>query len=197
VTLEVVAGGRDPHGPNGQGPRILADGAPPSPGPLPNDLAMHLGHGEPLVWWGENDRFHWAPLLLALGSAVAALAAVTAFVPELWTQPVSSLWPPVLAVFSPALFVIVRELLSKRAVLVTDSAVVEVTMSGEAHRLSFESIRAVRRDVLRGGVRLDGAREQVRVPGPLLDDTRAAIASQWRRKIRTGPPPDDPLRWLP
>jgi hypothetical protein len=197
VTLEVIAGGGDPHRPNGRGPRILADGAPPSPGPLPNDLASHLNHGEPLVWWGENDRFHFAPLAIALGSALAALAGVTAFVPELWMQPLASLWPPLFAVFSPALFVIVRELLSKRALLVTDGAIVDVTPSGESHRLSFEGIRAVRRDILRGGVRLDGAREQVRVPGPLLDDARAAIASQWRRKIRTGPPPDDPLRWLP
>jgi hypothetical protein len=82
-------------------------------------------------------------------------------------------------------------------VLVTDTSVIEVGPTGRMARLGFDNVRAVRRDVLRGGVRLDGARASVHVPGPLVDPTRAAIESQRKSRVRTGANIDDPTGWLP
>jgi hypothetical protein len=194
MTLEVLPGGKPPHEPN---QRILAAGAPPSPSTVPLDLARHLEFGEVLVWWGEKDRIEPVPVALAGGLLVVALALVSIFVPEFWAQPLSSLWQPLAAICAPLLFVLVRERASRGAVLVTDNGIVEVTPTGRAARLGFDNVRAVRRDMLRGGVRLDGARVSVHVPGPLLDATRAAIGSQRRSRVRTGAAIDDPLGWLP
>ena len=42
MTLKLAASNPDPEpSAAGQGPRILAPGAPPSPGPVPNELAQH------------------------------------------------------------------------------------------------------------------------------------------------------------
>jgi len=194
MTLEVLPGGKPPHEPDR---RILATGAPPSPSQVPLDLARHLELGEVLVWWGEKDRMELAPIALTGGLAVVAVALVSIFVPEFWAQPVSSLWQPLLAICAPVLFVLFRERASRGAVLVTDNDVVEVGPTGRSSRVAFDNVRAVRRDLLRGGVRLDGARVSVHVPARLVEDTRAAIESQRRNRVRTGATIDDPLGWLP
>ena len=198
MTLRLVASNPEPPGPSRGGPRILASGAPPSPGPVPNDLAAHLKFGEALIWWGEKDRIDRGPVLLAFGAAVATLALVSAFAPELWLQSWSGLWPPLLALLSPTLFVLARERLAQAAVLVTDSAIVSVDPNDHAIRLGFDSVLGVRRDTLRGGVRLLGPRGAVvRVPAALMDDARAAIASQRATRVRSRDDVDDPFRWMP
>jgi hypothetical protein len=197
MTLRLVASKPERAG-TAKGPRILATGAPVSPGPVPNDLASHLEFGEALIWWGEKDRIDRGPILLALGAALVALALVSGFAPELWHQSWSALWPPLLALLSPTLFVLARERLGQAAVLVTDAAIVSVTLDDRAARLRFDSVRAVRRDPLRGGVRLLGPRGVVvRVPAALMDDARAAIASQRATRVRSRDDVDDPLRWMP
>jgi hypothetical protein len=192
--MKVLPGGKPAHEPS---QRILAVGAPPSPSQVPLDLARHLEFGEALVWWGEKDRIDIGPVALAAGLLVGALALVTVFVPEFWAQPLSSLWQPLAAICAPLAFVLVRERLSRGAVLVTDTSVVEVGPTGRMARLGFDNVRAVRRDVLRGGVRLEGARASVHVPGPLIESTRAAIESQRKSRVRTGTTIDDPTGWLP
>jgi hypothetical protein len=194
MSFEVLPGGKPQHEPN---KRILAAGAPPSPSQVPLDLARHLEFGEALVWWGEKDRIEIGPIALAGGLLVGALTLVTIFVPEFWAQPLSSLWQPLAAICAPLLFVLVRERASRGAVLVTDSSIVEVGPTGRSARLAFDNVRAVRRDIVRGGIRLDGARASVHVPGPLVDATRAAIESQRRTRVRTGATIDDPMGWLP
>lgn len=185
--------GHDGHG----GPRILAPGAPPSPGPIPNDLARHLVFGEALVWWDEKDRIRFGPIGLVLVAAVAILGFVSLLAPRFWLQPWGELWKPVAALLSPAALVLLRERVNQRAVLVTDVGIIDVDREGHAGRLAFDAITAVRRDVLRGGLVLEGKRGRVRIPPSLLDDTRQAIASQRRDKIRAATPVDDPTRWLP
>jgi hypothetical protein len=194
MTLEVLPGGKPPHEPS---QRVLAVGAPPSPSQVPLDLARHLEFGEALVWWGEKDRIELGPVSLAAGLLVGALTLVTIFVPEFWAQPFSSLWQPIAAICAPLAFVLVRERLSRGAVLVTDTSIIEVGPTGRMARLGFDNVRAVRRAILRGGVRLDGARASVHVPGPLLDATRAAIECQRRNRVRTNATVDDPTGWLP
>ena len=194
MTLELLPGGKPKHEPS---QRVLAVGAPPSPSQVPLDLARHLEFGEVLVWWGEKDRIEPLPLLLAGGLLVGALTLVTVFVPEFWAQPFSQLWQPLAAICAPLLFVLFRERASRGAVLVTDTSVIEVGPTGRMARLGFDNVRAVRRDVLRGGVRLDGARASVHVPGPLVDPTRAAIGSQRKSRVSTGTNLDDPAGWLP
>ena len=178
------------------GPRILAPGAPPSPGPIPNELAMHLEHGEVLVWWGMKSRIQPALLGITLAAAAVAVLLVTAFAPTFWSRPLSGLWAPVLALLSPSLLVLFRELANKRAVLVTDRAIVGVDRRGEASRLALTGIAAVRRDFIRGGVTLWGRRAQVRIPPSLMDDARAALASRRRGMVTASQEIDDAVGWL-
>jgi hypothetical protein len=140
---------------------------------------------------------HRAPIALAGGLVVIALALVTVFAPQFWLQPFDQLWQPLVAVSLPLVFAVLRERLSRRAVLVTDTSIVDVDMAGRSHRLGFDNIRAVRRDLLRGGLRLEGARATVRIPASLMDDARTAIASQRRGRVTTRKDLDDPMRWLP
>lgn len=195
MTLELLPG--NPNAPAGSGPRILAPGAPPSPGPVPSDLARHLVFGEALVWWDEKDRIHLAPVALVVGAAVAILGFVSVLVPSFWLQPLGELWKPIAALFSPALLVLLRERLNQTAVLVTDVGVVGIDPAGHVERLAFDAIEVVRRDVLRGGILLEGKRGRVRIPPSLLDDAHQAIASQRRNRVRGAAPIDDPMRWLP
>jgi hypothetical protein len=190
MTLQVIDGGGD-----GDGRRVLAPGAPPSEGPIPNELAMHLQHGEVLAWWGRKQSIQLVPVAVTFGAAMLLLAIGSAFAPGLWSEGWSAMWPMLLALSSPALFLLAREWLGRGAVLVTHDAVIEVEPSGQAHRLSLGGIQAVRRDWIRGGVRLLGPRQLVRVPAALMDDTRAAIASRLRGMVR-GASPDDPLGWF-
>jgi hypothetical protein len=177
--------------------RVLAAGAPPSPGPVPNDLAAHLVFGEALVWWGVKNRISIGPPALTLGIAAAVLGFVTLFVPELWAQGLDEIWPPLLAVFSPTLFVLVREWASQRGVLVTDGAIVSVDRRGQSERLPLHGIAMVRRDWLRGGVRLRGRGAEVSVPFALMEDARTAVASQLGRTVRASTRVDDTTGWMP
>jgi hypothetical protein len=197
MTLRLVASKpREEGGP--KGPRILAVGAPISPGPIPNDLARHLKFGEALIWWGEKDRIEYGPILLAFGAAALALALVTGFAPELWHQPWSGLWPPLLALLSPTLFVLIRERLAQAAVLVTDSAVISIDPDDRAARLAMDAVSGIRKDVLRGGVQLLGPRGVVvRIPAALMDDARSAIATQRATRVRSRDRVDDPTGWMP
>lgn len=190
MTLQVIDGG---GGSNGR--RVLAPGAPPSDGPIPNALAQHLNHGEVLAWWGRKSTIQFGPIALTFGAAVLVLAFASAFAPTLWSTGWSNMWGAVLALLSPTLFVLAREWLGRGAVMVTHEAVIQVEPDGTAHRISLGAIQAVRRDWIRGGVRLLGARQLVRIPPMLMDDTRAAIASRLRGMVR-GSEPDDPMRWL-
>ncbi len=194
MTLQVLPGGKPRHEPDR---RILAAGAPPSPSVAPLDLAKHLEFGEALAWWGDKSHMERAPILVAGALIAIVLVLVTAVMPAFWLQPFDQLWQPLVALSLPLGFAILRERLSRRAVLVTDTAIVEVDMAGRGARLGFDNVRTVRRDLLRGGIRLDGARASVRIPSALVDDARQAIASQRRGRVQTREGLDDPMRWLP
>jgi hypothetical protein len=194
MTLQVLQGGKPEGEPDR---RILAPGAPPSPSVVPLELARHLELGEALVWWNEKLHYERAPIVLGAGLVVVALTLVTVLASEFWAQPLSGLWQPLLAICAPLLFAILRERLSRRSILVTDTAILEVDMSGHAQRLGFDNVRRVRRDLLRGGLRLEGTRAAVRIPSLLVDDARAAIESQRRGRVRTREGLDDPIGWLP
>lgn len=183
--------------PDGTGPRILAPGAPPSPGPIPTELARHLVHGEALVWWGVKDRIRFGAVGLVLAAAISILGFVSLFAPEFWLQPLAELAKPIAVLLSPAAFVLLRERINRRAVVVTDSAIVDMDLRGQANRIPFDGIAAVRRDFLRGGVILEGRRAQVRIPPSLSDDAHQAIASQRRNRVRGSSAVDDPQGWLP
>lgn len=187
----------DPGDGRGKGPRILVSGAPPSPGPVPKDYARHLRHGEALVWWGVKDTTQLGPILMVLAAALSMLGFATVFAPEFWVQPWSSLWPPVATLLSPAVFVLVRERINQRAVLVTDAGIVEVDRDGSPHRLPWGAPVSVRRDLLRGGIVLLGRSDRVRIPPTLVDDARAAVATQARHQIRGSTEIDDPTGWMP
>lgn len=195
MTLQLAS--HNPSPPSGGGPRILAPGAPASPGPVPSELARNLEFGEALVWWDEKDRIHLGPVALVIAAAVSVLGFVSVLAPSFWLQPWADLWKPVAALFSPAALVLLRERINRYAVLVTDVGIIGIDPSGNVQRLSFDAIESVRRDVLRGGLLLEGKRGRVRIPPSLLDDARQAIASQRRNKVRGAAPIDDPARWLP
>lgn len=195
MKLELVVNRPSEPGENG-GPRILAPGAPPSPGPIPNWLAAHLEHGEVLVWWGMKHRVQLGPIAITLAAAAVALLMVTGFAPVFWSRPLSALWPPVLAVLSPTLLLLFRELANRSAVLVTDGAVITISPRRHGSRLPLSGIGGVRRDWLRGGVRLWGRRAVLRVPPSLMEDTRAALLSRLRPMVRASTQIDDPMGWL-
>ncbi len=179
--------------------RRLAPGAPLSPGTIPLELAVHLRSGEALVWWDAKAAIDFRPILVVLGACLLVLLGVTVMAPDFWSQSWSDLWPPVAALLSPVLLLVVREQLSLRSLMVTDTAIVEVTRRGEVSRLVFSAIRTVRRDLLSGGVLLQGKGTRIRVPPALVENARAAIVTQRRSVLRGGEatPPDDPLRWMP
>jgi hypothetical protein len=178
--------------------RRLAPGAPPSPGTAPLELALHLRAGEPLVWWDAKADVDLRPALAVLAVCALVLLGASALAPGFWRQAWSDLWPPVAALLSPVALVLARERLSQRSLLVTDTAIVEVTRGGAVSRLAFSAVRRVRRDLVTGGILLQGKDTRVRIPPPLVENARAAIASQRRSVVRGDPaPPDDPLRWLP
>ena len=178
--------------------RKLAPSAPPSPGTVPLELARELRPGEALVWWNHKHKISWRPVAWVLLAGLTLLAFATLFAPELWRQPVAELGKWTIPVLAPAGLLLAREWLSRRALLVTDSAIVELDHRGRSDRLAFRSVRRVRRDLLTGGVLLEGARHKVRVPPQLAEDARAAIASQTRLSLGSGAEgPEDPLGWMP
>ena len=178
--------------------RRLAPGAPLSPGTVPLELALHLRTGEALVWWDAKAAVDLRATAVVLAACALVLLGVTIMAPDFWAQPFADLWPPVAALLSPALLLLLREHLSLRSLLVTDTAIVEVTRRGAVSRLVFSAIRVVRRDLLTGGVLLQGKNSKIRVPPALVQNARAAIVSQRRNVLRgEATPPDDPLRWMP
>lgn len=177
--------------------RRLAPGAPPSPGPVPLELAQALRMGEPTVWWGEKHTIAREPIMWTAAAGIAVLVVASLWAPGMWGQPLDALWKLLLLPLSPAMLLAGREYLSLRAVLVTDSSVIVQDHRGRLERLAFRNIRRVRRDFLTGGILLEGARHRVRLPPALADEARAAIASQTRHTLSSGDGPDDPLGWMP
>ncbi len=194
MPLKLAASNPDPS-PGEHGPRILAPGAPPSPGPVPPDLAQHLVFGEALVWWGDKDTIRFGPIGLVILAAVSVLGFVSLLVPEFWLQSWSDLAKPIGVLLSPAAFVLLRERINQRAVLVTDGGIVEVDRNGQPGRLAFGAIVSVRRDVLRGGLVIEGKRDRVRVPPSLMADAGQAVASQRRHGVQSAGI-EDPTGWL-
>ncbi|MCA9638109.1 MAG: hypothetical protein KC420_18905, partial [Myxococcales bacterium] len=177
MSLRLIEGGKsDPPAGTPGGPRSLAPGAPPSPGTLPLELAMLLRQGEALVWWNEKEAIAIRPVLAVAGICAAILALVTAFAPDFWLQGWETLWPPLAALFSPVLAVLVREAISLRLIIVTDGAILDVPRYGEHRRLGIDAIQRIRRDLWTGGVRLEGSGQRLRIPPTLADDARKAIA---------------------
>lgn len=170
---------------------------PRPPGAVPLELAQLLRRGEAIVWWGEKDRISWRPVLWTLLAAALLLAGATAFAPEMWARPLEESWPPIAAVLAPAALMAVREYLSLRMIGVTDTSVISLPRFGSPDRIAFRNVDVVKTDLLTGGVLLEGAAHKVRIPPSLMEDTRAAIASQTRNAIRSDDGPDDQLGWLP
>lgn len=201
--LRALPGGVEPDperdaDPDRGGGRRLAPGAPRSPGTVPLELAQQLRMGEAVVWWNEKAAVSWRPVLWTALAGALVLGGVSAFAPELWSQPWSQLWRPIAAVFSPALFVLGREWLGRRATLVTDGAIIDVDARGRADRIGFRNIRKVRRDLLTGGVLLEGESHKVRIPPALTEDARRAMATQTTGMIRASTDqPVDTVGWLP
>ncbi len=177
--------------------RRLAPGAPKSPSTVPLELAMELRTGEPVIWWNEKIGISWRPVIWMLVAGVALLATATAFAPDLWDQPLTEMWKPLVPALAPALILVLREWLSCRAVMVTDTSMITIDHRGRTERLAFRNVRRVRRDVLTGGVLLEGAAHKLRIPPSLSEDARTAIATQTRNTLRSNDGPDDPLHWLP
>ncbi|PRQ03396.1 hypothetical protein ENSA5_16020 [Enhygromyxa salina] len=183
-------------GPSTSRGRRLAPGAPPSPGTVPLELARELRVGEPVIWWGHKDHIDRRPIVWVAIVGVLMLGLATLLAPELWDQPLADMWKPLVPALAPAALLAARQWLSLRAVLVTDSSLVVRDHRGRLDRLAFRNVRRVGRDLLTGGILLEGARHKLRVPPELEQDARAAIASQTRHTLQGGDGPDDPLGWL-
>lgn len=174
----------------------LAPGAPHSPGPVPEDLGHHLVFGEALVWWDEKNHTSVGPVLLVFAVAVSLLGFVSAFAPEFWLQPPVELAKPIAALLSPALLVLLRERYNQNAVMVTDSGIVGVDRKGRATRVAFERVRTVRRDVVRGGLKVESLRGGVHIPPTLVADAQQAVTTQTKHRVRN-PNIHDPMGWWP
>ncbi|MEE9384900.1 MAG: hypothetical protein V3V08_15965 [Nannocystaceae bacterium] len=176
----------------------VAPQAPRSRGALPTEFASQLRSGEALVWWDEKAEVSWRPVLWTGTGALAILAGATLLAPAFWSQSWREIWKPVSVVLSPVALVFGREVAGRCSVLITDSSIIVVNSRGTADRIAFRNVRRVRRDILTGGVRLEGAQHRVRIPPTLLESTRRAIASQVEGRIQDDPTPvDDPLGWMP
>lgn len=195
MSMKVLQGGSTDPSPQGRGPRILAPGAPPSPGPVPNDLAAHLKHGEVLAWWDSKDSIELGLFAVTFGASLVALALVSAFAPEMWSQPWSDLWGPIAGVSAPSIFVLVRQWMSRRSILVTHEALIAIDHDDTAVRLKFATLDSVDRDWVYGGLVLRAGNTRVRVPSELADDAGKAVRSRLRGMLRSRPV-HDPLRWL-
>ncbi len=176
----------------------LAPGAPRSPSKIPMELTPFLRPGEALIWWDIKEQVAYRRIGWVLLFCVAVLGLATAIVPGFWLQPVESLVRPLIAVFLAPIALWVRERMSLRSTLVTDSAVIDVTRRGRSNRLAFTAVQKVRRDLLTGGMRLEGAKAKVTIPADLTANARKAIVLQQRSRVRSGATPlDDPEGWLP
>lgn len=190
----MIDGGADGDGDDS---RALAPGAPRSPGTVPMALARHLRTGEALIWWDTKNLIEWRPAAIFAGFAALILAVVTVIVPEFWTQPLRDLWKPVAALLSPAALLLARERMNLRSTMVTDNSIVDVARDGSADRLAFKNIRTVKRDLLWGGVKLEGDRHRIRIPPPLMGAARQAIRHQIHGRVQAmDQQPEDPTGWL-
>ncbi len=177
--------------------RQLAPGAPKSPGTMPFEYARELRVGEVAVWWNHKETISWAPVLWTFGAAVVLIVLATVIVPEFWRQPLEDLWKATVPALLPSLLLLGREWVSRRAIVVTDNSVIGFDHRGRVERLGFRNVRVIRRDIITGGVVLEGAEHKIRIPPSLADDTRSAIASQVRHTLRASQELEDQLGWFP
>src|SRR5690606_9986767 len=124
-----------------EGARVLAPGAPPSPGTAPLEIARHLRLGEALVWWDAKVGYDLRPLAWIGGISAAVLVVASLLAPEFWDLPLADLWRPIAVLLSPMLVWLVREQMSQRSILVTDTAILEVPRRGEPQRLQFSAVQ--------------------------------------------------------
>ena len=178
--------------------RVLAPGAPRSPGAVPFEIAQELRTGDVVVWWGRKDQIDRQPIAWMLLAGLLLLAFATLLAPELWDVPLAEVWKPLVPALAPAALLLAREALSLRTVVVTDSSVLVLDHRGRLDRIALRNLRRVRRDFVTGGVLLEGAEHKLRLPPTLAEDARAAIASQTRHTLGSGGDgPEDTLGWLP
>ncbi|MFV8755116.1 hypothetical protein ACNOYE_31600 [Nannocystaceae bacterium ST9] len=164
---------------------------------MPFEYARELRVGEAVIWWNHKETINWRPVLWTFGAALALIGLATAFVPEIWGQSFEDLWKTLVPALLPSLLLLAREWLSRRAIVVTDNSVIGFDHRGRVDRLGFRNVRSIRRDLLTGGVLLEGAEHKIRIPPSLADDTRDAIDSQVRHTIRASQELDDQLGWYP
>ena len=199
--LQVIDGGGSGAGggSGGGSPGARIPGRPNKPsGPIPLKYTALLQRGEAVVWWGEKASIGWGTVMAVAGVGLFALAFASLLVPEMWARPTGELWQPVAVVLAPALLILLREWSGRRAIVVTDMAVIDHGPTGKPDRLGFRGVVRVRRDLWTGGVLLEGKVHRVRVPPDLAEDVRAAIGTQTRDMIRgSDEQPDDRLNWLP
>lgn len=177
--------------------RVLAPGAPSSPGTMPLELARELRVGEAVIWWNQKDTIHWRLVGWVFAAGLLILAIGTLFAPELWLQPLDELWKTVVPALLPAPLLAAREWYSQRAIIVTDNSVIGFDHRGRVDRIGFRNVRTIKRDLLTGGVLLEGTAHRVRIPPSLADDARQAIASQLRNTVRATDELHDALGWFP
>jgi hypothetical protein len=177
--------------------RRLAPGAPKSPGTMPFEYAQELRVGEAAIWWNHKEAISWAPILWTLAAGLLLVGVATAIVPEFWAQPLEELWKAVVPALLPSVLLLGREWVSRRAIVVTDTSVIGFDHRGRVERLGFRNVREVKRDLLTGGVVLEGAEHKIRIPPMLSDDAREAIASQVRHTLRGSQEIEDRLGWFP
>jgi hypothetical protein len=149
-----------------------------------------------VLGWDRKDAIAWRPVAWTIAGGAILLAGATALAPGLWAGAWSEVLATALVPLAPAAAVAAREWFSRRAILVGDDSIVERAPGGGVQRIALRNVRAIRRDLLTGGVRLEGEARRVRIPPTLLDDARAAIALARRGKVRTDSPLDEPGAWL-
>jgi hypothetical protein len=166
-------------------------------GPVPFSIAQRLKAGEAVVWWGSVDGMRWrAPAVLAaIGAGVFLLVGIA--VPELWQQPPRELLRAFAVCVAPGAAQALRNWLGRRAVVVTDTAILDEDPNGRGDRLGIGNIRCIRRDWSTGGVLVEGAAHRVKIPPSLVHETRAHVLRQRSVVImRDEDALDDRLGWL-
>lgn len=166
--------------------------------PLPQALAQHLHYGEALVWWNAKQKIALKPLLWVFLLSAVILFGISLLVPEFWTQPFTDLWQPLAVWFSPTAFVALREELSRRAIMVTDGAIIDVPRWGSSRRLAWQSVRRIHRDLLTGGIQLKGQGPPIRIPMVMANEVRHVLMQQLIKVKSTNMRVsiDDSLGWL-
>lgn len=198
MSLKIV----DASGPSPSGDRSksFAPGAPPSPGPLPEELLEELQRGEALVWWNEKTRINPYPPLVTLGISLVLMLGITMLAPAFWSQSLREIAGPLAAMLLPSLLMLVREIAGMGQWMVSDRRIIFCDIRQRIHRLPFSAVQLVRRDLWSGGVRLDGPNSSIRIAPQRMNDARQALKSQLQGRIlgSGAPPPIDQLGgWYP